>query len=853
MFDDNSVEREPVGGTARERRPSMETNDDGHSAAIPAGEVLDGRFRIVREIAQGGMGVVYEAFDLRLNRRIALKLAKARHGFRLTPEVRHASEISHPNVCRIFEIHTARTARGDVDFITMEFVEGETLKQRMRNGPLPNAEARAIALQLCAGLAEAHRKGVIHRDLKPSNVILSRETDGARAVITDFGLAGSPEAALEAAKLGVVSGTPAYMAPELWKGQPASVASDIFALGVIFYEMASGRLPQSAPSVPPDASTTTIPHGSDPRAQWEQRLRNGLPPVAPQWDRILRRCLQLDPARRYSNVEEIATALGPSRTRRRMLVAAAAAVLVLVTGVITYERSITPKEKVALAILPVESDSANAAFAPTLMREAERKLAEISSGPRTRFTLAKAGAGQTGTTHALRIALENHPGAPEGGDRITLRAWVTDAKTQVHLREWSADYARADLHFAPRALAGVVTWTFALPAVPEGAKMRDQAREAYEAGLASLRKGSQVDAALAAFERAVAADPDSALAWAGLAEAQWFKYSGSDQRAWYDRTEDSLRRAQSRNPDLARVHSVAGLLKGDHGWYDQAIAEYRRALELDPQFAVNYRRMGQALERNSQVEDALAAFKRAIELDPGDYRSYVSLADHWNARGNLAAGLENYVKAAERAPQEPIVHYALGSQYQALGRFAEAERALAHALELQEIPQALHALGVVLYYEGRCREAIPYVQRSVQRNPIYLGWLQMGICYGLLADPAKARAAFLKGLALAESEVAQNPRSGRDRAFLAYFCAQTGDRRRAESEAAQALQLSPQDVNARAAVVWTQEVLGQRAASLRMAAGFSADMLAELNRRPELKSLREDPQFLRLLVSHQIK
>jgi tetratricopeptide (TPR) repeat protein len=848
VFDDNSLEREPVGGTARERRHSTESDDDGHSAAIPAGEVLDGRFRIVREIAQGGMGVVYEAFDQRLNRRIALKLAKARHGFRLTPEVRHASEISHPNVCRIFEIHTARTPRGEVDFITMEFVEGETLKQRLRNGPLPNAEARAIALQLCAGVAEAHRKGVIHRDLKPSNVILSRETDGVRAVITDFGLAGSPEAALEAAKLGVVSGTPAYMAPELWKGQPASVAADIFALGVILYEMASGRMPHAAPSVHAEASTATIPHGSDPRAQWEQRLRNGLPPVSPQWDRILGRCLELDPAKRFSNVEEIATALGPSRTRRRMLAAAAAAVLMLVTGVITYERSIAPKEKVALAILPVETDSSNAAFAPTLMHEAERKLAEISSGPRIRFALVK-----TGATHALRVALENHPGTPEGGDRITLRALVTDTRTQANLREWSADYARADLRFAPQALAGVVTWTFALPAVPEGAKMRDQAREAYEAGLASLRKGSQVDAALAAFERAVAADPDSALTWVGLAEAQWFKYSGSDQRAWYDRTEDSLRRAQSRNPDLARVHSVAGLLKGDHGWYDQAIAEYRRALELDPQFAVNYRRMGQALERNSQAEDALAAFKRAIELDPGDYRNYVSLAAHWNARGNLAAGLENYVKAAERAPKEPIVHYALGVQYQALGRFAEAERALAHALELQEIPQALHALGVVLYYEGRCREAIPYVQRSVQRNPIYLGWLQMGICYGLLAEPANARAAFRKGLAMAESEVAQNPRSGRDRAFLAYFCAQTGDRRRAESEAAQALQLSPQDVNAREAVVWTQEVLGQRAASLRMAAGFSADMLAELNRRPELKSLREDPQFLRLLVSHQIK
>src|ERR1700680_2155987 len=137
------------------------------------GQLLDNRFRIVRELAEGGMGIVYEALDEKLDRRIAIKCAKAGFRKRLPPEVRNASEISHPNVCKIFEIHTTSTHRGEAEFLTMEFLEGETLAERLRRGPLPEAEARTIARQLSEGLAEAHRNRVIHGDLKSNHVILT--------------------------------------------------------------------------------------------------------------------------------------------------------------------------------------------------------------------------------------------------------------------------------------------------------------------------------------------------------------------------------------------------------------------------------------------------------------------------------------------------------------------------------------------------------------------------------------------------------------------------------------------------------------------------------------------------------
>src|SRR5437867_2084171 len=193
------------------------------------------------------MGIVFEAFDEKLERRVALKCAAAGFRSRLPPEVRTASEISHPNVCRTFEIHTTDTSHGPLEFLTMEWLDGETLSERIRRGALPEPEARAIALQVCAGLSEAHSKGVIHGDLKGANVILTNAADGAtRAVITDFGLAHMPGTSHLGGRSGRPGGTPGYMAPEQKGGTKATAASDIYALGVMLYEMLAGRRPDMA-------------------------------------------------------------------------------------------------------------------------------------------------------------------------------------------------------------------------------------------------------------------------------------------------------------------------------------------------------------------------------------------------------------------------------------------------------------------------------------------------------------------------------------------------------------------------------------------------------------------------------
>src|SRR5271166_5394062 len=250
---------------------------------LPPGLLLENRFRIVRKVAAGGMGVVYEARDEKLGRRIAIKCAKAGFHARLSPEVRLASEINHPNVCKTWEIHTASGTQGNFDFLTMEFIEGPTLAEALSDGRLTKNERTAIANQLCAGLAEAHRRQVIHGDLKPSNILLHRGPDGIRAVITDFGLARAWLAQGPAVMSGEPGGTLDYMAPELLKRERPSAASDVYALAVILHELACGHAPF--------AVATPL----------EQRMERTPPRLKHPWGRIIARCLEPDPTRRCAD------------------------------------------------------------------------------------------------------------------------------------------------------------------------------------------------------------------------------------------------------------------------------------------------------------------------------------------------------------------------------------------------------------------------------------------------------------------------------------------------------------------------------------------------------------------------
>jgi len=808
------------------------------------GQLVISRFRIVREVAQGGMGIVWEAIDEKLERKVAIKCAKPGFSKQLPPEVRNAREISHPNVCKIFEIHTSSTPHGDMDFIVMEFLEGETLAERLRQVALSKVKAHTIAQQLCAGLAEAHRNRVIHGDLKGNNVILAGWPDGSvRAVITDFGLARRPETPDE-----IVGGTPDYMAPELWQGAKPSVASDIYALGVILCELFSGVKPGDLGTA---ASTLPLEEHRKQIPTTENR----------KWNRVLARCLDPDPTQRFSSAGEVSRALGPSRSRRWVLGIAATLLLAAGSGIVAHFGALTPRESVRLAVLPFEAGGVAEPLKEKLLRDVTDRVGRIKSDKHTHFevtsldnvtqkhanSIEKASAA-LGATHVLRATIEKEQ------DKVKLLAFLTDARSTVDVKEWEATCDAAQERYISGALVSMVTDAFHLPPLAAGLTVNAAARRDYEAGLAYLRRDSTVPAALASFERAIHADPDSALTYAGLAEAQWFQYFLTKQHVWIDRSAESARQAECRNLDLPQVHRVAGLHLANGGYYEQAAAAYRRAIELEPTDAENYRRLGQVYERNNQKEEALAAFQTAVSLQPDYYRAHVELGAYHFNRGDYTRALVPFKKAVDLAPREPNARFALGSTYLDLGEYVEAEKQLRLAAAVDETPNPLHSLGVALMYQARDDEAIAYLSRALRRNPAsYLSWMYLGIAYRRTSRPAESSEANTRGVEIAEAEIARDPRNGYVRSIRGYFAAALGDRVRAESETTQALSLAPDDAETRWSAILTYQALGKREASLAVLKRSSRQQLMDIARWPDLADLRSDPRFLQLLATFNVR
>ncbi len=262
------------------------------------GAVLANRYRIVGLLGRGGMGEVYRADDLKLGQAVALKfLPKDLQGDpvrreRFFAEVRIARQVSHPNMCRVYDIGEFEGRH----FLSMEYVDGEDLASLLKRiGHLPSQKALDIARQLCAGLAAAHDKGVLHRDLKPANIML----DGhGRVRITDFGLAVGIDYAREA---GHISGTPAYMAPEQLAGEPASVRSDIYALGLVLYELCTGKRAFTAVTI---AELRQQKERETPIAPSE--LSRDVDPIV---ERVIHRCIERDPRNRPGSVLQVVAAL----------------------------------------------------------------------------------------------------------------------------------------------------------------------------------------------------------------------------------------------------------------------------------------------------------------------------------------------------------------------------------------------------------------------------------------------------------------------------------------------------------------------------------------------------------------
>ena len=638
-----------------------------HGQLLGPGELLAERFRIVQFLGRGGMGEVYEAEDLELGERVALKTIRPeladddRVLERFKREIHLARQVTHPNVCRLYDLFrhrapsspgrlpdlTGRRAPGELTFLTMELLGGETLAARIhRDGPLPPALALSVAEQMAAALDAAHRAGVLHRDFKSANVQLlpPRTGEGApRVVVTDFGLARTAaedgEDGAHLTMLEEMVGTPAYMAPEQVEGLRLGPAADIYALGVVLFELVTGKLPFVAGT----ALSTAIKRLSEPPPS-PRSLR---PDLDARWEAAVLRCLARQPGDRFASAGAVVAALrGDDRplpaagSQRRQL--AIWVVLLLTLGVGTGwllhrqeggggsgTGAARPAVRHALAVLAFNNLSRrdDVSWLSTALVEMIRT--ELTAGSALRAipgenvsrmerdlglasgaTLAADTLGRVRAVIGADLLLLGSywTQGPPGSARIQLNLLLQDARdgsvTEMKVAGSEADLlglvaaagaelrAKLDLAVSPEAADSRSRLLAVLPANPEAAR-------AYAEGLDALRKAEN-GRARELLERAAAAAPESPLVAAALAAA-WTEL-GYDSRA-LDAAHRAFDLAKSL-PEEQRL-LVEGRFRTAAKEWPRAVEVYRRLVDLYPDDLEYGLALTEALGRNGAAQEAL--------------------------------------------------------------------------------------------------------------------------------------------------------------------------------------------------------------------------------------------------------
>ncbi len=814
------------------------------------GELVCERFEIVREIGEGGMGIVYEAYDRKRKQRIAIKSAKT--GFRrlLTPELENALQVRHPNICLVNEIHTAQTAHGEIDFLTMEFLDGQSLSTALSLGAKFNQEdIMEIASQLCAGLAEAHRSGVIHRDLKGANVILCRSADGKlRAVITDFGLAG---AAVDA--LGALAGTPTYMAPELWRGEPASKASDIYALGVILYELVTGRQPYAGLQEPSEDAAFTSPVPPSVYAKGVDR----------RWNAVILSCLDASPSTRPQDAAEVLARFQRKPFRKVSLVAVVLVSLLILAGFIPRVREplldMMRPAKVRLVVAPASSSEEMDATSRRILQNASGLIRPLRSGGAKvvvtppekvlngNVITPKQAKSHFHATHILRVSVRREQ------NELEVRASVIDLGTQGSIREFSARYAPETAEDIPKALAGLVSATLRLQGDLASEPISPAAKRLYDQGMDLLRKNSySYDQAFSLFTEAARLNPHSPLPLAGISEAKIQKFHGTKQQLYLDEAQEALSRAEALNPDSVAVHLASGLLYRTNGQYGKALDDYQRVLEIQPANVSALVRSAVIYNAQNMLDKAIENCQKAIQFEPDAPLLYQQLGSFYYYQGKYLLAAEQFQKAVERDHTLADSYASLGAVLNDLGRQAEAEQALLQSLKIRETALALSNLGLIRERQGRDAEAAGYYQKAAALEPgNYIDWLNLGDSERRLGRLAEARAAFRKVKELALVQLHQNPQTGHLRAVVAYAELRLGHNSAAEEEINEALHSAPGNSQVIYLAVLIYETLGQRNQTIDVLKGSTPEGIREIEHERDLAALQQDPRFLQLVAKAQ--
>ena len=693
-------------------------------------------YKILQKLGEGGMGVVYKARDTKLNRPVALKfltpqaLDSKKERTRLVQEAQAAAALNHPHIATIYEIDEVQ----DQTFIAMEFIDGQSLKEKTKSRPLKLEEALEITVQIAEGLQEAHQKDIIHRDIKSGNIMV---TSRGQVKIMDFGLAKTAKGRLTA-RDEITSGTVAYMSPEQASGGSIDPRSDVWSLGVVLYEIVAGQLPFKG-----NYNEAVIYSILNEEPISIRQLR---PKVPMDFERILNKALAKSPDERYQNASGV---LFDLRKLKRQLES-------IISGRQPHKKKVRP----SIAVLPfanLSADKEQEYFCDGMAENLINALTHVEDLRVVARTSAFSFRGkeidlrEIGRKLKVETLLEGS--VRKAGSRLRISAQLINVADGYHL--WSEKYDRdigetccpEDIFTIQDEISLAVVDKLKVKLLGgEKAKLvkrHTKDLEAYDLYLKgrffwNKRTKEGYRKSLGYFQQAIDRDPTYALAYVGIADCY-------NLRGWYDylppqeafaRARAAAQKALEMDDTLAEANASRGWINTNYEWdWPAAESKYKRAIEINPSYATAHQWYAEYLSYMGRHDESIAEAKRAQELDPFSMIINTDLGQVLYYARRYDQAVEQLQKTLELDPNFIVAHFFLALLYaqKAMNDEATAEAQKARALSGGDDSLMLAHLGAIYSFSGRSDEAkkvldeLQQLSKHTYVSPFYTALIYKGL------------------------------------------------------------------------------------------------------------------------------